>query len=150
MASGNTFWHICSVERDIFVSRYDKKAFVPVRTYFARAESCTVLIRNRVILTVEFFLQEFDIIIYKDILCCHGDTLRQVLHSLCNLKEFPASMKYAYKTRVAGSWTVVYITPEMLELTIWELLSLPEIKTSNTTDFFILLPERVSVPVDGV
>ena len=59
-------------------------------------------------------------------------------------------MKYAYKTRVAGSWTVVYITREMLELTIWELLSLPEIKTSNTTDFFILLPERVSVPVDGV
>jgi len=141
MASENTFWQICSVERDIFVSRYYKKAFVPVRTDSVQVEPCTVLICNRVILTVEFFLQEFGAIIYKDILY----TLFQVVSSLCKLKEFPVDIRYLYTTYVDGSWTVVYITPEMLKLTILELLLLDEIKMSNTMDFFILSPECVSV-----
>jgi len=150
MPSANTFWHICSVEKGIFVSSYYKKSFVPVRTDFVRVEPCTVLVNNRAILTVKFFLHELGVTIYKDVLCYHRNSLSEVLCSLCKLKEFPAGMKYSYTTYVGGSWTVAYITPGMLDLTIWELLSLQEIQVSNTKDFFILSPECVCVPVDRV
>jgi len=140
---GCPFWQQSSTDVNIHISRYYKNDFVLCEGTLQRTDACTTIIDCYVIIPVEIYICQIDIVVYKDILTSLSYTLGDVLESFNLTQGFPVDTDYTYTSFVSGEWKHIRIEACMLTTCLYELLQCKNIQATNAANFFRLSPVGV-------
>jgi hypothetical protein len=140
---GCPFWQQSPTDVNIHISRYYKNDFVLCGGTLQRTDACTTIIDCCVIIPVEIYICQIDIVVYKDILTSLSYTLGDILESFNLMQGFPVDTDYTYTSVVGGEWQCIRIESCMLTTSLYELLQCKNIQATNVANFFRLSPVGV-------
>ena len=139
----STFWKPTAMDPSIHVSKYYKNEFVCFEGRLQRTESCTTVINRKVIIPVEIYICQIDVILYKDIMTNLSHTLGDVLEIFNLTQGFPVDTAYTYMSCVNDEWHCTRIEPCMLTTSLYEILLRRDVQQANNMDYFRISPVGV-------
>ena len=122
---------------DFWVSQYYQRSYWQEGLQTYTSEPCTGVVGNRVVLCIELFFDQSNVILYRDIIASLDKTLQAALSRFNDAQQFASHVTNTYmQYSVHDGWFVRPLDQGLLSMTFRDLLSQPCILNSNQVDFF--------------
>jgi len=146
-AMSDGFWssHETQWPRDststVYVSKYYQRSCWHEDLQDYTLEPCTGVVGTRVILCIELFLDQSNVILYRDILTTLETTLRQALAEFNVVQGFAHDISYSYMQFTSEQgWYLLSVSEQLLDMPLSQVLSDHSVRNCNDLDYFRLSP----------
>jgi len=129
-----------SLNESIRLSQYYTSNMITKDNFFVKTEACTIVIGGNVVLPIELYFDESDVIVYRDILTNCNTTLGGALEIFNESQGFKRGTRYTYMNNINDKWEDFHISEHILKMKLCDVLLRNEILECNAADYFRLSP----------